>query len=69
MRRIILLISLMLLLPAWLIAHDMSRLRVEGCLYGEPGNLVLMDDQGNTFALTGQTYRLNYHIGHRVRVE
>jgi hypothetical protein len=42
---------------------------VEGCLFGEPGNLALIDDQGNTFDLRGRTARLNNFIGHRVRVE
>jgi hypothetical protein len=83
MRKIILLISLFLLPATWAFAqyggygerpHDRdqgaNKLRVEGCLYGEPGNLVLMDDQGNSFALTGRmTARLNPAIGHRVRVE
>ena len=82
MRRIILMISLFLLSGVWAFAqyggpygerhegHERNRRRAEGCLYGQPGDLVLMDDQGNTFALAGRpTVRLNRFIGHRVRVE
>jgi hypothetical protein len=45
-----------------------NRMKVEGCLFGDPGNLALIDDQGNTFNLSGRTGRLNRLIGHRVRV-
>jgi hypothetical protein len=80
MRRIILLISLFLLSAAWAFAQygpyaqrppdqGGNRLRVEGCLFGQPGNLALLDDQGNTFELRGRTARLYNFIGHRVRVE
>lgn len=44
-------------------------MRVEGCVFGEPGNLALIDDQGNTFELRGRTARLNNYIGRRVRVD
>ena len=44
-------------------------LKVDGCVFGEPGYLVLLDDQGNTFELRGKTARLNNYIGHRVRVD
>jgi len=46
-----------------------NAIRVEGCVFGEPGNLALIDDQGNTFELRGRTARLNNSIGHRVRVD
>ena len=46
-----------------------NAIRVEGCVFGEPGNLALIDDQGNTFELRGRTARLNNYIGHRVRVD
>jgi hypothetical protein len=42
---------------------------VEGCVFGEPGNLALLDDSGNTYELRGRTGPLNNFIGHRVRVD
>ena len=80
MRRMILLISLLLLPAAWLFAqygsYEVGRspgpgntVSVEGCLFGEPGNLALLDDSGNTYELRGRTGTLNNYIGHRVRVD
>jgi len=79
MKRIILLISLLLLPAAWAFTqegqygHEGDRARanvsVEGCLYGEPGNLTLVDNQGNTFQLTGRTERLDGLTGRRVRLQ
>ena len=46
-----------------------NRVSVEGCLFGEPGNLVLLDDHGNTYELRGRTGTLNNFIGHRVQVD
>jgi hypothetical protein len=81
MRKFILLISLLVLPAAWVFAQygspevrqfDRSggnRVSVEGCLFGEPGNLALLDDYGNTYELRGRTGTLNSFIGHRVRVD
>lgn len=84
MRKMILLISLLLLPAAWVFAQygtpqygspgarhygPGNRVSVAGCLFGEPGNLALIDDFGNTYELRGRTARLSRHIGHRVRVE
>jgi Protein of unknown function (DUF5818) len=79
MRRIILLISLSLLLGVWAIANSgpypyhprdqVSRVTVEGCLYGSNGNFNLVDDRGNTVQLKGKTAKLDDFIGQRVRLE
>jgi hypothetical protein len=82
MRKMILLLAVLVLPAAWAFAQyggyergynrdqGGNRLRVEGCLFGEPGNLALTDDQGNTFELRGRmASRLNGAIGRRVRVE
>lgn len=85
MRKIFLLLAVVLLPAAWAFAQyggygehqgqygrdeGGNRLRVEGCLFGDPGNLALTDDQGNTFDLRGRmASRLNGAIGRRVRVE
>ena len=97
MRKILLLISLLVLPAAWLFAQYGSpqyggpqpqyggpqpqygsevrhygggnRVSVEGCLFGEPGNLALLDDNGNTYELRGRTRTLSSYIGHRVRVD
>jgi len=82
----ILLLTVVLLPAAWALAQyggngdrggdrgdrdqGRNRMKVEGCLFGEPGNLALTDDQGNTFELKGRiASRLNGAVGHRVRVE
>jgi hypothetical protein len=102
MRKILLLISLVVLPAAWMFAQYGSpapqygspapqygspapqygstyetrhyggggnRVSVEGCLFGEPGNLALLDDNGNTYELRGRTRMLRNYIGHRVRVD
>ena len=85
MRKIFLLISLLLLPAALVFAQYGSyesrpygrgpggpggpTVSVEGCLFGEPGNLALLDDSGNTYELRGRTGPLNNYIGHRVRVD
>ena len=81
LRNSILLLSLLLLSAAWAIAqyggprygdrHEGGmRLRVAGCLYGDSGYLALLDNQGNTYEVTGpQARRLSRFVGHRVRVE
>ena len=80
MRKLILLISLLVLPASWMFAqygggdYDRDRgggdrVSVEGCLFGEPGNLALLDDNGNSYELRGRTGTLNNFIGHRVRVD
>ena len=85
MRKLTLLISLLLLPAALVFAQYGSyesrdyrggpaagpgnRVSVEGCVFGEPGNLALLDDNGNSYELRGRTGLLNNFIGHRVRVD
>jgi hypothetical protein len=80
MKRIILLISVLLLSASWMFAQyggygerndgeGSHQLRVEGCLYGQPGYLVLLDNQGNAFQLAGRmSSALDNFVGYRVRV-
>lgn len=85
MRKLTLLISLLLLPAALVFAQyggyenreehggpsggPGNRVSVEGCVFGEPGNLALLDDNGNSYELRGRTGLLNNYIGHRVRVD
>jgi Protein of unknown function (DUF5818) len=48
--------------------RDQSKVTVEGCLSGGDGNFLLTDNSGNSYQLTGDTARLNNHVGHTVRV-
>jgi hypothetical protein len=41
---------------------------VQGCLSGSDGNYMLTDKNGTTYQLTGDTAKLNDHIGHEVKV-
>ncbi len=78
-RGIILLISLSLLPGVSAIANSgpypyypreqVSRVTVEGCLSGSPGNFNLIDDRGSIVQLRGKKARLDEFIGQRVRLE
>lgn len=41
---------------------------VEGCLNGSSGNYTLTDSSGKTWQLTGDTSKLNDHVGHKVEI-
>jgi hypothetical protein len=41
---------------------------VQGCLSSSNGNYVLIDKNGKTFQLTGDSATLSEHIGHEVKV-
>ncbi len=42
---------------------------VQGCLSGSSGNYILTDKNGNTYQLTGDTSKLNEHVGHEVQIK
>jgi hypothetical protein len=78
MRRIVLLISILLLFATWTMAQDDSGLNsqinstnkvtVKGCLNGEVGELTLTDRAGNAYQLTGNTQKMIDNVGHTVLV-
>jgi hypothetical protein len=81
MKRIILLSSLLLLSSVWTIAQygsqsststqsspDANNMTVQGCLSGSDGNYSLLDKSGNTYQLTGDTSKLQAHVGHTIQV-
>jgi hypothetical protein len=41
---------------------------IEGCLNGSAGNWTLTDQSGKTYQLSGDTSKLNDHVGHQVRI-
>jgi hypothetical protein len=41
---------------------------VEGCLQSSNGNYTLTADSGSVYQLTGDTSKLNEHVGHEVRI-
>ncbi|MGH9545244.1 MAG: hypothetical protein ACRD23_08510 [Terriglobales bacterium] len=49
-------------------ANTGSQTTVQGCLSGSAGNYMLTDKKGNTFDLTGDTAKLNEHVGHEMKV-
>lgn len=79
MRRIVLVIALAVLTSMWAGANSgpyretrtnlRHRIDVNGCVFGSPGNLTLVDEQGNTFELTGKKSEdLQSRIGQRVHI-
>lgn len=42
---------------------------VQGCLSGSSGNYILTDKNGNTYQITGDTSKLNEHLGHEVQIK
>ena len=82
MKRILLLSSILLLSAVWAVAQygsqqpsassqnssDASKTTIEGCLAGSVGNYSLTDKSGNTYQLTGDTAKLQAHVGHTVQV-
>ncbi len=82
MKRTFLLISILLLSASWAMAQygggnsnessgspaGNSHVTVQGCLAQDGGNFTLTDKAGTTYRLTGNTAKLNSHVGHTMRV-
>ncbi len=83
MKRILLLSSILLLSVTWAMAQydsqssassqsssssDMSKTTLQGCLSGSNGNYTLTDQSGATYQLTGDTAKLEKHVGHTIQV-
>jgi hypothetical protein len=80
MKRIILISSLLLLSSIWAAAQyeaqpdtsqsssDSNKMTVQGCLSGSAGSYSLMDKSGATYQLTGDTAKLQAHVGHTIQV-
>jgi hypothetical protein len=50
-------------------ASNAGMMTVQGCLSGSDGNFSLMDSKsGTTYQLTGDTARLQMHVGHTIQV-
>lgn len=41
---------------------------VQGCLQGSSGNYTLTSDSGTTYQLSGDTSKLDKHVGHEVEI-
>jgi hypothetical protein len=41
---------------------------IEGCLSGSDGSFSLTDKSGTTYQLTGETAKLDKHVGHTIQV-
>jgi hypothetical protein len=81
MRRLLLLVSVLLLGVSWAAAQNSASpgqtshsrasagsQTVEGCLSGSNGKYTLTDQQGKTYDLTGDTSKLADHVGHEVKI-
>jgi hypothetical protein len=79
MKRLALLSSVLLLTAVWAVAQynnqsgsqsssDMSNTTIEGCLSGSDGSYSLTDKSGTTYQLTGDTAKLQNHVGHTIQV-
>src|ERR1700692_4761424 len=78
MRRIILLSIVFLLSTVWAAGQndgalpgesaDTNRVTLEGCLGGAVGNFTLTDRTGVIYQLTGNTQRMDDHVGKTGRV-
>lgn len=84
MKRILLLSSILLLSAVWAVAQydnqsstssqssqtssTASETTIQGCLSGANGNLSLTDKSGTTYQLTGDTAKLEKHVGHTVEL-
>ena len=83
MKKVILLSSILLLSVVFAVAQDSSQsgassgnssgnsglMTVQGCLSGSVGNYSLMDSKsGTSYQLTGDTARLQMHVGHTIQV-
>jgi hypothetical protein len=82
MKKMLLLSSILALSAVWAVAQygsqqpsassqsssDASKTTIEGCLAGSVGNYSLTDKLGTTYQLTGDTAKLQAHVGHTVQV-
>ncbi len=81
MKRILLLSSILLLSTVWAVAQydtqsgasgqsssDASKTTIEGCLSGSNGSYSLTDKSGTMYQLTGDTAKLEKHVGHTMQV-
>lgn len=80
MKRILLLSSIFVLSAVWAVAQydnqtstsqsssASSKTTVEGCLSGSSGSYTLTDKSGATYQLTGDTAKLDKHVGHTIQV-
>jgi hypothetical protein len=81
MKKILLFSTILLLSAAWAVAQsnsqanttgqmssDSGNMTVEGCLSGSVGSYSLTDKSGTTYQLTGDTARLETHVGHTIQV-
>ena len=79
MKRIFLLSSILLLSAVFATAqyesqpNDQSssgatKTTIQGCLAGSDGNYSLTDKSGTTYQLTGDTAKLQAHVGHTISV-
>jgi hypothetical protein len=49
-------------------SSGMSKTTLEGCLSGSDGSYSLTDNSGTTYQLTGDTAKLQNHVGHTIKV-
>jgi len=80
MKRIFLLASILVLSASWAVAQYSSTgtseqssaaantKTVQGCLSGSEGSYSLTDQAGTTYKLTGDTAKLQAHVGHTIHV-
>ena len=81
MKKILLLSSMLLLTTVWAVAQydsqsssasssnsDSSKTTIEGCLAGSNGSFSLTDQSGTTYQLTGDTAKLQKHVGHTMQL-
>lgn len=81
MRRALLLASILMLSPMWVLAQYGSnsedttsrsttarRMTIEGCLDGAIGNYTLTDPAGTSYRLTGNPEKLKAYVGDTMRI-
>jgi hypothetical protein len=79
MRKFLLLSSILLLSACWAVAQDSNMPQstgqssnaastVEGCLSVDNGSYTLSDPTGTAYHLTGDTSKLQAHVGHTIQV-
>ncbi len=81
MKKILLLSFIFLLSAVWAVAQydsqssassqsssDANQTTIEGCLGGSNGSYSLTDKSGTTYQLTGDTGKLDQHVGHTIQV-
>jgi hypothetical protein len=81
MKRTLLLSSILMLSAVWALAQyeaqpstasqsssDASKTTIQGCLAGSDGNYTLTDQSGTAYQLSGNTTKLQNHVGHTIQV-